>query len=263
MGKVLNVCTFNVRNDNLIPDLTKEDIENNYHQLLIDYDLDILCTQEMIENTMKIIREKFPNYHIIGDYRYGTGKLAQKIKVLKKYNESTAIITRFPILKTKTIKLPWLPHSLKELYKGIFKYRSLTPRIITASKIKIDQLEVYTINTHLDCHIESIKITQLKKIENLLKKNKGLIILTGDFNTDKEDPEFLKFVTTLKQLGLKRVEYDHKTFSKSKKDLAIDHIFIPVSWQVKEIMAIKNQSLAHYSDHYPIYVKVEIPDNNG
>lgn len=257
MGHRIKVCTFNVRNDNLIPDLTTEMIKKNYHKLLFDYRIDILCTQELIESTMQVIRESFSNHHILGDYRYGKGRLVKKIKTLKKYNESNAIITRFPVVDTKTYSLPWLPRSIKEIYNGIFKYRSLTPRIITLSNLKIGEEEIVVINTHLDCHIESIKNSQLKKVEKILKKQKKSIILTGDFNTDKGDPIFTRFIAMLNQMGLKRVEYNQKTFAKSKEDVAIDHIFIPNTWKINKIEAIKDPELEHYSDHYPICIEVE------
>ena len=259
MGHILKICTFNVRNDNLIPDLTTEMIRANYHKLLVSYGIDILCTQELIESTMKIIREYFPKHHILGDYRYGKGRLVKKIKTLKKYNEANAIITPFSVINTKTYSLPWIPRSMKEIYNGIFKYRSLTPRIITLSNLKVPQ-EIVVVNTHLDCHIESIKNIQLKKVEKILKRQTNPIILTGDFNTDKDDPIFTRFIAMLNQLGLKRVEYDQKTFAKSKKEAAIDHIFIPNSWKIRKIEAIKDRKLEHYSDHYPIYVEVEIPE---
>ncbi len=65
---------------------------------------------------------------------------------------------------------------------------------------------------------------------------------------------FQQFVEELEALHLKRVDFQVKTWKNAKKEIAIDHIFIPEDWKVLEQKRIENK----ISDHYMILVKIEI-----
>ena len=84
------------------------------------------------------------------------------------------------------------------------------------------------------------------------------VILLGDFNSDLSNKLFIKFIEDLEKLGLKRVEYNHKTFRKSKKDTPIDHIFIPKEYKIENMEVISSEELEKYSDHYPLCVTIRI-----
>lgn len=255
MSNQMKVCTFNVRNDNLVKNLTEELIEDCYSILLKENKVDILTTQEMIDSTLNVLTKKFPMYHFIGKGRYGTGPFQKKINTLKKYNEHASIITKLPVLQQKTNSLPWLPSNIKDLYNGIFKYRSITPRVLTDAVVEIDSgKRIRILNTHLECHVNTVRKRQLNYIKEYIKDSNLPVILLGDFNSNLTNKAFLNFVKELETLGLKRVEYNHRTFRKSKKDTPIDHIFIPKELEVKECGIIKEEKLEKYSDHFPLYV---------
>ena len=76
--KTLNICTYNVRNDNLIEGFDENRIAKLYKKLTKDYEIDILTTQEMISSTVKILKEHLKGYHVIGNYRYGNSKIIKK-----------------------------------------------------------------------------------------------------------------------------------------------------------------------------------------
>ncbi len=258
MRKQLKICTFNVRNDNLVKDLNDDLIKDCYSTLLSQYKIDILATQEMIESTLVVLKKEFPSYRFLGRGRYGTGKIQSKMKPLKKYNEHATIITNLPVLQEKTNSLPWIPMNMKDIYHGLFKYHSITPRVLTDVVVELDTSQrIRILNTHLDCHMNTVRKRQLNYILNYIKESNLPVILVGDFNSNLKNKLFLKFIKDLDSLGLKRVKYDHKTFRKSKQDTPIDHIFIPKDFEMKKCEIIENDSLKKYSDHYPLYVTID------
>lgn len=259
MKKQLSICTFNVRNDNLIKGLTPDKILKSYEVFFRDYEIDILATQEMITSTISLLEQEFPQYTVIGHGRYGDSHIVNKLKILRKYNEQATVFTKLPVLQGKTLGLPWVPFSLKEWYQGIFKYRSVTPRILTDVVLDLENDQrIRILNTHLDCHINSVRKRQLKYVLNYVKDSTLPVVLLGDFNSHTKNKLFIDFVEQLKKFGLKRVEYNHKTYKKSRDDLPIDHIFVPKEFKIEEIGIIESEKLNGYSDHHPILVKVEI-----
>lgn len=260
--KTLNICTYNVRNDNLIEGFDENRIAKLYNKLIKDYKIDILATQEMISSTVKILKEQLKDYHVIGNYRYGKSKIINKIKSIEKYNEANNIITKLPILTEKTTELPWIPRNIKEILSGSFKYRSITPRIITEAILDIEDYgRVRFLNTHLSHHLKGTVKLQLKKIIKKIKSSTIPVVLTGDFNTSIKNNTFKLFISELEKLGLKRIEINEKTFKNSKNNNAIDHIFIPSDWQVTEYKIINDDYLEGYSDHYPVLVSIVVNNN--
>jgi len=258
--KTLNICTYNVRNDNLIRGLTKEKIKEIYSRLLNENNIDVLATQEMVKRTVEVLKTELKDYCIVGNYRYGNNKILKSIKSIKKYNEGNNIITKFPVLYEETKKLPWIPRNIKELYSGIFKYKSIMPRITTEAILEIPNYgTVKFINTHLSHHLKQTTKLQLIRLISKIKSSPIPVVLTGDFNINLSNKTYKKYFTEIENLGLKRVELNSKTFKKSKKEQAIDHIFIPNNWIVKDKKIIDEEYLDDYSDHYPLLISV-IPE---
>lgn len=256
--KTIQICTYNVKNDNLGKNIAPEEIKNIYKKLLYDNEINVLSTQEMIESTVNLLTNCITDYHILGKYRYDYNKLFKKIKRIKKYNEGNNIITNLPVLIEDTTELPWFPRSIKEIFNGTFKYKSITPRIITEAILDVEGTKVKFLNTHLSLHLNSIKKLQLRKIKKMIKSSTIPVVLTGDFNTNIEDRMFSNFIKELEVIGLKRVEINVKTFRRGNKHLAIDHVFIPNNWKVKYYKILDDKYLANYSDHYPVLVSVII-----
>ncbi len=256
--KKLKICTFNVRNDNLIKDLAKEKIVDCYQSLFYTNEIQVLATQEMVKPTLDILKKKFPEYQYLGRGRYGKGRLKNSIRTLRKYNEHATVITKLLVIKEKTIALPWIPSNLKDFYHGVFTYQSVTPRVLTDVVLQIEKQQIRLLNTHLDCHMNNVRRRQLNYILKYIKGSNLPVILLGDFNSDLSNKLFIKFIEDLEKLGLKRVEYNHKTFRKSKKDTPIDHIFIPKEYKIENMEVISSEELEKYSDHYPLCVTIRI-----
>ncbi|MDD6223749.1 MAG: endonuclease/exonuclease/phosphatase family protein [bacterium] len=255
--KELIICSYNVRNDNLLKDKDSKYIEEIYHRLTKENKIQILATQEMVSSTLKILRKSLKSYHVVGNYRYGKSKLVRSISYLDKYNEANNIITNLPVLTAKTTELPWFPRNLKELYNGLFKYKTITPRIMTEAILDIENYgRIRVINTHLSVHLRGINRLQLKKLKKKIESSTIPVILMGDFNTNIKDKAFQKFITEVECYDLKRIDFNGSTFKKHKRRSAIDHIFIPTDWQVVEVKTINDSYLDDYSDHFPLLAKI-------
>jgi endonuclease/exonuclease/phosphatase family metal-dependent hydrolase len=115
---------------------------------------------------------------------------------------------------------------------------------------------ICAINTHLDYQIPSVQLRQLKFLKQIVKKysEKYPVILTGDFNMEIGTEHFAKFNDELKDLGLKRIEMNEKTNAeKFENKTAIDHIFIPNSWDVIET---GTKEIPNVTDHKEVYAEV-------
>ena len=156
-------------------------------------------------------------------------------------NEKNPIITKYPILFNKTYHMPHLP--------------SLLNRIVSLNIIKYKNYRISIYNTHLDYKYESVKLRQLKYLYKLIEKDNNLIILMGDFNLKNNREIFNKFCYLLEKRGIKRVEFNDRTFKESRYHREIDHIFLSNEFKVIKFEIIKNLDI---SDHYPIMVDIEL-----
>ncbi len=228
---MLKICTFNIQNnyDNYNLSKTKE-----LFNFLIEKEIDILCLQEVFDLCQKDLRDllKQKNYDLSGAYRF-------KLKILKRINEATPIITRVPVLSTKTYHLPFLPSGLK--------------RVLTKVKIQYENEQLVIYNTHLDYQYALVKKRQLKRIIRILKREKFPIILTGDFNLKVSNEIFQNFIKELEQLGIYHVEFNEKTWKNARSNKAIDHIFLDKRYKVIKKEVVKTLNM---SDHYPVMVEI-------
>lgn len=252
MKEILTIASFNTQNPNMKKEKNDQQIIEKLVEIIKKEEIDLLCCQEVLESTVEKLKSKLPDYKIVSFYRYGNNFTSKNITILKKYNEATPIITRLQILKESYHNLPWIPRKIGEIKNGILKYRSITPRLITEAILKIEGQFVKVLSVHLEKRILTVKKRQLKKIERVVKKSMCPVILAGDFNMGTDDILLKEFEKKLQNKNLKRVEWNHKTWKYSKKDIAIDHIFIPNDFSVIEQKIIENR----ISDHYMILIKV-------
>ncbi len=77
----------------------------------------------------------------------------------------------------------------------------------------------------------------------------------GDFNLKNNKEIFNKFCSLLEEKGIKRVNFNDKTWKNSRYHREIDHIFLSNEFKVEYQEIIKDLSI---SDHYPVMVKVNI-----
>ena len=225
------VSSFNIQNNysDYSIDKTKEII--NYIE---KYKIDILGLQEVFSPCGNDIKNCINNkYCIRGNYRF------QSKLLLRRFNEKTPIITKYPILKHKTYHLPHLPSLLK--------------RVMTKVVIDIDGREVSVYNTHLDFKYMYSREQELKKIYKIISKDTNPIILMGDFNLKNNKQIFIDFENQLKDIGINRIEFNNKTLKISKYKREIDHIFISKDFTLNSNEIIRDLEI---SDHYPIMADI-------
>ena len=245
----LKIASFNIKNTGM-----KKEKEIN-SKVLIDFiknrKIDILGTQELTKEYEKNINDKLFGYKFYGNYRLGNGIFSKN-----KYNECNMIITNQKVSRHKTVHLPFVPKNIKVFFECL-KKMSFSPRIATVIYFYIESIgKVRMINTHLEPRISLIRKKQLEKIKKIISKEDCPTILTGDFNMQLNNNDFKQFIVELKKYNLSRVEINHATWNGNNGKLKVlDHIFIPGNWIVLDKGVIDNISI---SDHYPIYVEVEI-----
>ena len=151
------------------------------------------------------------------------------------------IITNKKVIEKKIYHLPFFPSFLK--------------RIVTKVVIEYNGRLISIYNTHLEVRNQKVKERQLKKIYNLISKDKNLIILMGDFNLKNNKEIFNEFEDLLKTKRIYRVEFNHKTLKISKYKREIDHIFLSNEFKLLDKKVIEDLDI---SDHYPIMVEVSL-----
>ena len=229
---MITIATFNIKNNY---NNYKLDKAQDIYKFIKNNDIDILCMQELFSKCLNDLKE------IINDSQYKLcGKFRYHWKIFTPINESVSILTKLNLLNYKTYNLPFLPSTLK--------------RVATRALIETEYGKIVVINTHLDYKFELAKKRQLNKLINIIKIEKYPVIVTGDFNLKNNNSLFNDFTKNMKNLGLNRVDINEKTLKQSNYNRAIDHIFIPNNFYVKEKIVVKNLEI---SDHYPILVKLE------
>lgn len=238
----LVIATFNIQNKYKLKNYSGVDEFGNHVKSLVDfinhYHIDILGVQELTKpykNNLYSLLLK--DYMITGKYRFTS--LGNLIPIIKKYNESNSIITRYPLLDSDTKRLPFFPN---------------IPRIITCTSFVIHDRKIRIYNTHLDQKSDTIRKKQLKMILSMIEKSRSECVLMGDFNCSIKHEYFNHFVDEMKNLNMKLVEIEKPTHKKIK--YPIDHIFIPKDWKVKEKSVVEVGMKT--SDHMPIVVKLQI-----
>ncbi len=262
MGKSIIVGSMNIQNKYRISNYDGIDPSGQDNALILrefldEYNIDILGTQELVRKFIKRLNIVFkPKYKMFGSFRYGNTFLVKKINIVDRFNETASIITKHKVIKSRTHRLPWLPHNIKDIIDGI-KRKSLRPRVVTCCVVEIPGWgRVNYINTHLEHRLNIIQIRQLNYLHKLIEKSKYPVILTGDFNMDMNMPRFKNFVDNLNTIGYIRVPNDEKTWKYQEDKLPIDHVFIPKEWKIDNVNIIKTKDLKYFSDHYPILVKI-------
>ena len=252
--KTLKIACFNTWNSP--HNKTKlEDKTLVVSNLIKKEDFDIVGFQELTYGYTNSLKEKLTNYCFTGSYRFSFMKKSFI------YNENNNILTKERVLISKTIKLPFIPRTVKGLIKSFsFNKWALIPRIMTLSLINYNNTKILIINTHLDYKLKEIKIRQLEFIKIKIAKyiKKYSVILMGDFNIELDNEYFKKFVNDLEEIGLTRVNINKNTYGNNKKGNVLDNIFVPNSWKIVNSGIFNRGRITKISDHKMIFVECEI-----
>jgi endonuclease/exonuclease/phosphatase family metal-dependent hydrolase len=257
----LRVMTFNIRYNN--PD----DSLNNWQyrtdvaaETILEYDVDLLGTQEVLVNQLCDLKERLPQYAAIGVGR-ADGKEAGEYGAIF-YKKD-----KFEVEKSGTFWLSETPE-----VAGSKGWDGACERVATWAilKEKHSRKQLFFINTHLD-HVG--KIARREGVKLLLERAKtesnGLpVIITGDFNASPESEAIQQVLTDGKffdtRLLAPSVPEINSTFHGFGKAPAeereiIDYVFVTKDVIVNTYSVLpEKRNDIYLSDHTPVYVEIII-----
>ncbi len=236
----LTIATFNIQNKYKIKKYNGIDEYGDHaidlKKMIYEKNIDIIGVQELTRRFRNRLRLIINDYTIVGRMRYT--RFGRFIPILDKFNESTSVISKYPILKANT---KYLSYSLP------------IPRIVTIVKYAIGNKKIDFINTHLTHNNPKRRKKELIRLVKILKKSENAI-LTGDFNITINNPDFKYFINKLNKIGYKRISINESTHKISKS--AIDHIFVHKSIKVKKVNLCRIDN--NISDHKAIIAQLVI-----
>ena len=212
---------------------------------------DIICVQELTDKYQNKLMSLIPHYNSTGENRFN-----KKSIWYSHFGEKNAIITNLEIIKTKTYSLS------KNINKiGKRSLLSIFPRIATVTTLTKEKRKFTVINTHLDHLTNTSRKKQLIYLKQIIELNNNYhIILTGDFNLNKDNKLFQEFVKYMQKHNCKLIHINENTFKPPVNLFKLsyncktpDHIFIPNDFNIESIKIVDN----NLSDHKLIKVKIK------
>ncbi|MDR1633150.1 MAG: endonuclease/exonuclease/phosphatase family protein [Dysgonamonadaceae bacterium] len=257
----LHVMTFNIRYDNPVdgPDnwQYRKDVAT---EMIKEYDVDLLGTQEVLINQLHDLKERLPQYAATGVGR-ADGKEA---------GEYCAIFYKQDKFEAEKSGNFWLSETPE--IAGSKGWDGACERIATWAILREKQSNkrLFFINTHLD-HVG--KIARREGVKLLLERAKaesnGLpVIITGDFNASLESEAIQQvlagkkfFDTRLLAPSVPEISGTYHGFGKAPAEEReiIDYIFVTGGIAVNTYTIIpEKRNDIYLSDHNPVYVEIEI-----
>lgn len=252
--KTIKIATFNVRNHYknwFYKGIDKKG--NDYVKILAHFllqnNIDILGTQELVSGYIKSLQMTLPLYTIVGDYRL------KKERKFVRANETNSIISNHKILFTDT---DWLPYKHQKMSDKIRHIFHTIPRIVTMAIIEVPDFgQICVFNTHLEYRDKKIQQRQFIRLLQIMDDFIGQypIILTGDFNASKRNNNFKNFKKSLSERGINIVPNELSTHT-TKKDLPIDYIFVSNDFDIIS-MQVGDEQLDEISDHKIVIAEIK------
>lgn len=259
-----NIMSFNIRYDNPEDSLDNWQYRKDRAAKAIHfYDADILGTQEVLHNQLEDLKQRLPEYDVIG-----VGREDGKEK--GEYSALWYKKDRFTVLDSGYFWLSETPE-----VAGSKGWDGACERIASWAKLKDNTSgkEIFALNTHLD-HVgvaarrEGVSLI-LDKVAEL---SNGLpVVVTGDFNaepesdvikhvTDTSNPKHLIDSRSVAPLvyGPSWSWHDFGKLPYDRRPL-IDYVFVNNGVEVlKYGVLAETENEAFVSDHAPVLVTVEI-----
>lgn len=215
---------------------------------------DVLGLQEALIGQLQYIDSNFPQYSRVGVGR-DDGK--EEGEFMAVYYRSD----KFKLLKNGDF---WLSETPDECSMG---WDAACRRIVTWAKLKDKETGkvFYAFNTHLD-HVGEVAREQsilliVKKIDEIVKKDKAPVFLSGDFNSNVNSAIFdpLKNIMKDSRAILPESEWipTYNNYGNGG-DAMIDYIF----YKNAEVLDFKtlngDYGKPYISDHYPVMATMKI-----
>ena len=259
----INVMSFNIRYDNPEDSLDNWKFRKDRAANAVRfYDVDVLGTQEVLHNQLEDLKQRLPEYGVVGVGREDGKEKGEYSALWYKKN-------RFDLLDSGYFWLSETPE-----VPGSKGWDGACERIASWAKLKdkTSGKEFFALNTHLD-HVgvvarrEGISL-MLDRVNQL---SGGLpVIVTGDFNsepesdvikhvTDPANPEHLTDARLASPVvygpawrfhDFGKIPYQHRPL--------IDYVFVRNGFDVLRYGVLaETENEAFLSDHAPVLVTVE------
>ncbi len=257
----LNLMTFNVRNDNPEDSLNNWKYRKDFAASMIRfYDIDVLGTQEVLNNQLNDLLSALPQYTYAGVGRLDGKKAGEYSAIFYKKD-------KFDLLDSGNFWLSENPSAA-----GVKGWDAACERIVTwvILKEKKTEKKFAFINTHFD-HVgkiarrESAKLL-LSRVDEIAK---GLpLFVSGDFNSTPQS-EVVTMLTDKKRTNhlidsrsiapfIYGPAWTNHSFGKDPMDKRqiIDYIFVnnKVKVEAEAVIAERLNNL-YLSDHNPVLLK--------
>lgn len=260
----LNVMTYNIRYDNPQDSLNNWKFrKDNAAKAVKFYDADILGTQEVLHNQLQDLKDRLPNYDVVG-----VGREDGKEK--GEYSALWYKKDRFKVMQSGYFWLSETPQVI-----GSKGWDGACERIASWAKLKEKHSgkEVFALNTHFD-HIgviarkESVKLI----LEKVAELSKGCpVVVTGDFNAEPESSVVKDMTDAANQKHLidsrsispivYGPDWSFHDFGRLpiKNRQIIDYVFVRNGVKVLKYGVLAEQNnTAYLSDHAPVLVRISI-----
>ena len=251
----IKYISYNIRNSRANDGDNAWDIRKPATKEMIDKEQpDGFGLQEAYIEQLQYIDNNFPNYSRVGVGR-DDGK--EEGEFMAVYYRSD----KFKLLKNGDF---WLSETPDECSMG---WDAACRRIVTWAKLKDKETGkvFYAFNTHLD-HVGEVAREQsilliVKKIDEIVKKDKAPVFLSGDFNSNVNSAIFdpLKSIMKDSRAILPESEWipTYNNYGNGN-DAMIDYIFYKNA-EVQDFKTLNGDYGKPYiSDHYPVMAKMKI-----
>lgn len=261
---LVNVMSFNIRYDNPEDSLDNWQYrKNRVANAICFYDADILGTQEVLHNQLEDLKQRLPDYDVIGVGRED-GKERGEYSALWYKKDRFSLLDSGYFWLSETPDIP-----------GSKGWDGACERIASWAKLqdKVSGKKFFALNTHLD-HVgvaarrEGVSLI----LDRVSELSEGLpVVVTGDFNAEPES-DVIRHVTDTKIPGhltdareIASIVYgpawsfhDFGKIPYDKRPL-IDYVFVRNGLKVLRYGVLaETENNAFLSDHAPVFVTVEL-----
>lgn len=260
----LNIMTFNIRLDHAGDSLNNWQYRKDVAaQVIKDYNVDIVGTQEVLPNQMQDLRDRLPEYTALGVGREDGANQGEFSALFYKKD-------KFKEIESGTFWLSETPE-----VAGSMGWDAACTRVATWAFLEdiATGKRVFAINTHLDHVGVQARINGVTLMLERAHKIAGdlPVILTGDFNSEPTS-DVVKHVvneTTPNNLVNSReiakvkndapgTFHDFGRLPVEKREY-IDYIFVSKGTEVEEYKVTDEKiNDIFVSDHNPVFAKIKI-----
>lgn len=218
-------------------------------------DPDVIGMQEVLPGQLHFLDSALSDYHRIGVGREDGNEKGECMAVFFKND-------RFMTLSYHTY---WLSQTPETVSMG---WDAACHRTVTmVALVDMEMRPFLYMNTHLDHVSATARAESMKLLEQLAKEGYAPqmpIVIGGDMNTSADDTIFNSLMAHgfSKARDIAPVSDNEMTFNGFGKTdpIQIDHFFVR-NMTVKEFRTLNGDyGVPYISDHYPIMMKVELPD---